>query len=1184
MQNVTNFSEVNSFVAKFEDHKQTLSEREQTIKWLQLHNYPALPVAPAQSAYEYHKVVQSKPEQCVWQHCPLTADRQPIPLYTGKNPSYLDESGTPHLVNHSDFQKRLPFDQELKTWFANPANGVGTLGGWNNTVWLDFDLKQFEDKEQCTAAALQVAARVQQQTGLDAFLEESHSGGWRVGVRVRVTPNFTNFALEQGGKHVGEALGMGRFTVLAPTIGPSGNPYKSHQRCLAPMVESLESIGIYSVKAPSTTPEPTQRERKLFHKGGSGIPSTILLEDLGNNLSREILSGACPTGDRSEALATAIQEWYGWENWCNASGVCYSGNTAELAHIAGAALGMTSDRVGRILNPAQAFVPSQCQPAALVKGGEESCWKKIYRLDKASFEAKCPGYIKDAIKQEWRRTQKEGRGGKSNGCGRQGGCGSGSGSGDGSNEPLPLTEVSLPASIKEIMQRYDKQSLRDAALMNLASGTGYQYRDIDKLAKVIEFESALNDDAATAAQSLAKLLKTRRTNLNPHDYFESWFASLLQTAADAMPTAVEFLITTLLPVAAACIGTSSRVVVKPSSGYVQPLVIWSAIVGQSGDLKTPAQKAIINPLIDLEMELKRQYERELEEWESKQENRGKRPVRQRLVTKDATLETLQRIHGANPRGLLYYRDELAGGAKSRNQYRGGFGADLEAELDQFNGSAIIYDRGDKEVAIASSCICRTGGYQWEVAAQMMTESGDFSGYNARWNLCAAKAPKPYIDLFSDDADRDTGLTDALGWLYRQLRQVPHRDYLLSYEAKVLFQAFQHQSVDEAEKEDVLGLQVAYPKNQSYVARFALLLHIVNATLRGESPEPTISGDTMQQAIDLAGYYLWQYRMIYKHNKPDSGIEGMALKLHRWACKKGQVTASQVKAGISDFKKMVTDAIRSCFQSLASSGWGRTEGEGEKMVYIPADHPQRSIDAVDSFLTKPSIAQTTPNLGLDVSIDKIDEFDTSHKVGGDACELSHKLESVEQNHQFINLESDPPANLELEAVDASTQPSNQTSIDDGSDPDDEPDPPEPGPGGGVVEKNPSTLQELQALLLACQSLTELERVQSQYKEQAIDAYRAMSLDNQLKVDGLTAARYNFPIYKYVGEWRLRNCQTLRHGDLVRLKSSKKHLLVGVLPLDCCPGEEEQRVIDVSPKHLVEVSRYEGSPQGDQLSFA
>ena len=54
-------------------------------------------------------------------------------------------------------------------------------------------------------------------------------------------------------------------------------------------------------------------------------PGSIPLEMLGSDNSREILNGANPTGvsgaqpsvDRSEALATAIQEWYGWTNWAN---------------------------------------------------------------------------------------------------------------------------------------------------------------------------------------------------------------------------------------------------------------------------------------------------------------------------------------------------------------------------------------------------------------------------------------------------------------------------------------------------------------------------------------------------------------------------------------------------------------------------------------------------------------------------------------------------------------------------------------------------------------------------------------------------------------------------------------------------------------------------------------------------
>ena len=275
-----------------------------------------------------------------------------------------------------------------------------------------------------------------------------------------------------------------------------------------------------------------------------------------------------------------------------------------------------------------------------------------------------------------------------------------------------------------------------------------------------------------------------------------------------MPTAVEFLLTTLLPVAAAGIGTSSRIVIKPSAGYVQSLVIWSAIVGQSGGLKTPAQKAIIKPLIKLEeTNYYEQYLNALKAYNEQmayrkahpEEENGEPapvpPVRRRLVTKDCTLEKLQRIHGDNSRGLLYYRDELAGGAKSRNQYRGGFGADLEAELDQFNGAEIIYDRGDKEVFLPKSCICRTGGYQWEVAAQIMDREGDYTGMNARWLLDGAKAPLAYIDLLSPDADTETGLSDALLKLYTALGTVPDCDYLLSYDAKVLFQAFQHQSVD-----------------------------------------------------------------------------------------------------------------------------------------------------------------------------------------------------------------------------------------------------------------------------------------------------------------------------------------------------------------------------------------------------
>jgi len=187
--------------------KPQTSERQEVINWLVANNYPALPVAPAVAAEQYP--ARDKNGE-------IKRDKQgnPIPAFTGKNPSYLDRSGKPHLLNHRQYQTQLPSDRELREWFANPDNGVGTLGDWNNTIWLDLDLKQFASKEECDRifwGILDTHPELAQ-----TFLEESHSGGWRIGVRVKQKPNFTNFALTPGGSHVGEARSPSRVSPDIP--------------------------------------------------------------------------------------------------------------------------------------------------------------------------------------------------------------------------------------------------------------------------------------------------------------------------------------------------------------------------------------------------------------------------------------------------------------------------------------------------------------------------------------------------------------------------------------------------------------------------------------------------------------------------------------------------------------------------------------------------------------------------------------------------------------------------------------------------------------------------------------------------------------------------------------------------------------------------------------------------------
>ncbi len=202
-QNYSSSDEASLCTEEDKESVQTVKDLQEVFNWLRTNNFPVLPVAPAQPADQY-------PARDKDGNIKQDKQNNPIPAFTGKNPSYLDSSGKPHLVNHRPYQKHLPTPQEIETWFANPLNGIGTLGGWNDTIWLDFDVKQFPSEDDCTQAVTEV---LQNPTLANTFLERSHSGGWRVGVRVKEKPSFTNFALQPGGKHIGEALGEGRFTV-----------------------------------------------------------------------------------------------------------------------------------------------------------------------------------------------------------------------------------------------------------------------------------------------------------------------------------------------------------------------------------------------------------------------------------------------------------------------------------------------------------------------------------------------------------------------------------------------------------------------------------------------------------------------------------------------------------------------------------------------------------------------------------------------------------------------------------------------------------------------------------------------------------------------------------------------------------------------------------------------------------
>jgi hypothetical protein len=330
-----------------------------TIAWLKLHGLPVLPVAPIQDSEKF-PLVQNGKIVC-------DGDR-PKPVFTGKNPSYLDVHGYPHLLPHRKYQYQLPEQHEIDRWFRNPNNGIMTMGGWGNIVWIDIDVKRYSSQQSCDRSVQSWLRRFPKLR--NTFTEKTHSGGWRFAVRCEVAPDFTNFRFDSSPNHRGEILGKGRLTVLAPTIGPSGNSYDSIQQCEPITVKTLADIGIQPIIKPKL--DRVIQPLKITPIGG--VPR---LEQLVCAQVQRILNGEDPHGDRSHSLLVAALELHGWMNWSHRSGIPISGDPEALLLTAAETLGVEAGRLDRILKGQNL---ETCVPALYQVAGAEAILQKVKRL------------------------------------------------------------------------------------------------------------------------------------------------------------------------------------------------------------------------------------------------------------------------------------------------------------------------------------------------------------------------------------------------------------------------------------------------------------------------------------------------------------------------------------------------------------------------------------------------------------------------------------------------------------------------------------------------------------------------------------------------------------------------------------------------------------------------------------
>ncbi len=242
----------------------------------------------------------------------------------------------------------------------------------------------------------------------------------------------------------------------------------------------------------------------------------------------------------------------------------------------------------------------------------------------------------------------------------------------------------------------------------------------------------------------------------PTDALPHVLGTFVREQATALGCDEAFIALPLLAVVASAIGNNRVICLK--KGWTEPSILWTAIVADSGTLKSPAIRSVVDPLFAIQRRkqaefAKRQedHDSEMKRWKEmdeveKKQHKCPKPIAsspERLVCSDVTIEKLFELLSDNPRGLLLCKDEFNTWLRSFTRYKtGGSGSDMPHWLELYQAGNLTIDRKTGErrtISIEHASVSVCGGIQPTVLAKAMTEEFFESGFVAR--LLMAMPPK-----------------------------------------------------------------------------------------------------------------------------------------------------------------------------------------------------------------------------------------------------------------------------------------------------------------------------------------------------------------------------------------------------------------------------------------------------------
>jgi 5S rRNA maturation endonuclease (ribonuclease M5) len=519
--------------------------------------------------------------------------------------------------------------------------------------------------------------------------------------------------------------------------------------------------------------------------------------------------------------------------------------------------------------------------------------------------------------------------------------------------------VDLRQEITALVKASTTGSELTAALLELSRGSNAQ--QIQRIYDEILEEADREEQRLDRKSDLEELLKISNRRLTLEKYLHPNLAEPIKKVSAWMGVDPEAVLTHLLPIAAGLINPNSRIVVKKSTNFVEPCLLYSAVVAETGSRKTPTLNIPKAPLVKLQAEEDERYNAELKAYKKELDAYNHRPKENKddeppvpphppreFYVDNVTVESLDEIKGFQPnKAFTMIKDELSGLFASHGAYKGGRGSDKESFLSGWGGGGVKKNRRSKDsrVSLARDSLSITGGIQPD---KLRTLFGDFTDGQGEWArfLWYQMPMRPYKIPRHDAA---YSLGDLLESIYRKLDSLPELEFYFSKDGQKFYDDWYDKRYEQTRNETKPGLKAAMAKMPGQAARLIGVLHVLNG-VSSQPPEvqEEISLATVRAGCHLAQFYLGQVTLLQGDG---DALDGELTPVLKFLLEKvnelGKLTATQAKKAVWGLRKIPPEKIRQYFDELAAMDLAQVQGAGSRLTLI-----SKALRTVDEMLINP----------------------------------------------------------------------------------------------------------------------------------------------------------------------------------------------------------------------------------------